>query len=285
MMEKQFPDKKSVKEKPSDARFTVDLHIRLTEEERRVVQAKADELGCNLSQAARTILFKKAGSAERCSDTEAGQRRLLALRGTRAEFKKIAASYCAFIDSYRRSVELTDRNGNPVVSTELTQRLLSSLEGLTLKLQASLNEALRSEGQNEEHSISRMRPVAAPQPAAGISSPEEGKDADIVVQTDSKELDIKYCNMERIMIIGKLADNASKYKTPKGEEKVRFKVNCESTGRNGSKIVRTYSVYWRDTDIAERLTKDVGVFVEGTFATDDNKEPLLFADIVKFASE
>lgn len=284
MEDKRFSDKKTARERPSDARFTVDLHIRLTEDERRVVQAKADELGCNLSQAARTILFKKVGSVDRCSDKEDERRRLLALRGTRAEFKKIATSYCAFIDSYRRSVELTDRNGNPVVSTELTQRLLVSLEGLTLRLQTSLNEMMRSEGQNEEHTITRMKPIASPQRAADNSFGEK-KDADIVVRTDSEELEIKYCNMERIMIIGKLADNASKYKTPKGEEKVRFKVNCESSGRNGSKIVRTYSVYWRDTDIAEKLTKDVGVFVEGTFATDDNKEPLLFADIVKFASE
>lgn len=281
-MGKELNAMKSTRERPSDARFTVDLHIRLTEDERRVVQAKADELGCNLSQAARTILFKKVGASDRCSDIEIGQRRLLALKGTRAEFKKIAASYCAFIDSYRRSVELTDKNGNPVVNTELTQRVISSLEGLTLKLQAALNEGLREAGQNEEHSITRMKPIAEirhPQPSTATGTTE------IVIRTNSEELDIKYCNMERMMIIGKLTENASKYKTGNGGEKVRFKVNCESAGKDRAKIVRSYTVFWRDADIVEKLTKDSSVFVEGTFAQDENKENLLFADVVKFASE
>lgn len=265
-MAKKEHEQKTLKEKTSDVKYTYDIHLRITDEERQTVQKKADELGCNLSQAARMILFKKMSSSlSNLSEKDEKRSQILAMQSTRTEFKKISTSYMAFVDAYVKSVDLKNRMGDPAVSTASTIRLVGSLEDYTLELQKSLNLVLHEMGLKEEHPLARSRE---------LKSLDEANDELTL---------INYTYMERMEIIGKLTEDASVYKSKSGLERLRLKVVCESVGRGGVKVTRDWVIFYGKTDAVNLLKKDKTVYVAGDFSVGDNDEFILFADNVKFA--
>lgn len=246
---------------------SVTVHFRLSPEEYTVLEGKANEIGCNVSQLLRKSLFpNSSGNMSNIDTAELKKQSSLSLNSVRNDFKKISSSYVVFVDSYKAATQIKDRNGDASVNTEQTIRTVNALQEMTLRLQESLNGALRIFGMNEEHSLATDK---------GLKG--------ITIEVKESQL-IQYYNMERIEIIGKLAEDATAYKSKTGSEKARLKVSCEST-KGGKKTSREWLVFYAKSEIVPVLVKGKAVYVAGDFTLGDNGDCIIFADILKFVAD
>lgn len=255
---------KTMQKKGNDARYVADIHIRITEEERLAVLAKADELGCNMSQAARTLLFRRTmSSLDSLSEKEKKHRLILALQGTRVELRKVAADYTAVTESLLNSMEATDRKGNPALTSAQTIRMMQTLEDLTLRLQDSFNAVLHELEAGKEDAVK-----------------SDGRIAELARTAEERER-INYSNMEKIEIIGRLVGDASSYKTKTGAERLRMRITCDSLGKGGAKVTREWVVFYGKTECLGLLKDGRSVFAGGDFSCGENGELIILADTLK----
>lgn len=141
--------------KNEDIGYTTDLHIRLKVDERDILQKRADEMGTTLSQAARRIIFKRIDSGQGgpadVSEKEIQFRTQQCIQAVKNSFKKINTDIGKVVGGYERSLTLTNRSGDPAVSTEQTIRTVASLVANQIKLQDGLNDIIRTFGGAEVH--------------------------------------------------------------------------------------------------------------------------------------
>lgn len=131
--------------------YTTELHIRLKVEERRQLQARADELGMSISQAARRILFGGDKAPAKVTEKMAHYRTMQSMQGVRDSFKKISTDLNRVVNAYEQSLSQLNTSGEPAVNTTQTLRVMSSIVTYQVRLQEGLNEIIRQYGGSEIH--------------------------------------------------------------------------------------------------------------------------------------
>lgn len=154
----------ATKSKTQDARYTMDLHIRLTPEERDKLLLYADRHGVKVSVAGRLLLRKNLEAAvvsEKVTEKEARRRSVLACQSVRTDFRKIAADYANFLSLYRESCRVAGPYRD-----EGIMYAIGALQDLTLSLQRSVNRLLAHFGIKEVRDV-----VKDPQFPSACDSP------------------------------------------------------------------------------------------------------------------
>lgn len=131
--------------------YTTELHIRLKVEERQQLQARADELGMSISQAARRILFGGDKAPAKVTEKMAHYRTMQSMQGVRDSFKKISTDLNRVVNAYEQSLSQLNTSGEPAVNTTQTLRVMSSIVTYQVRLQEGLNEIIRQYGGSEIH--------------------------------------------------------------------------------------------------------------------------------------
>ena len=150
----------------------------------------------------------------------------------------------------------------PQKSTEIILRKLVSIEDMTVVLQQALNKNLSIFNEKEVNVISRNI----------VKSEEKQLFANTLNPVDFK---LKYCYMERIMIMGFLVADAEEYEK-NGVKRMRFAVICERKRQDKKRRV-LYTVFSDRNDSIEYLKKGRQVFAEGNLEENDKGEKLVFA--------
>ena len=253
------PKQKLKNNHQNDPKYEVSLHLRLKPAEHQFLLEKAEKFGSTLSQAARLLMFKDdfLVAKKAAGNSDPRHQAVLALRGAREEF--------------RRLVDMYETISNTVIegkteTPEAVKRALFSLENITIEMQKTLNSALKKYDQKEVHLVSKT--------LAGTTN----NDTKNLAENTKKLLNfkLKYCYMERILIVGFLAADANEYEKS-GTKRMRFPVLIERRKKGGSSRI-IYTVFMEKTDVFEHLKKGVQVAVAGRYSENDNNEKIVFAD-------
>lgn len=260
-------ENKVVKNKKDGQKYTVNVHLRLTDEEYAFLAKKAGQMGCNISTMFRHLAFEKTsylGTKKACSEEKKSTD--LAVKSVRETFKKVASMYNEFVENYKKNTLCLMENVKPQVAIEQSIRTVKNLIEMTLLLQKKVNDFLHEFGQNEVHTVIRDRLKELPEVC------EE--------DTVATEKINKYIYMERISVIGKIEADAMIYVATDGTEKMKFRVVVErNRGRRTKKVY--YNVYAVKSKTFDYLKKDRNVFVEGDYDEGDEGDKKVFADNVK----
>ena len=253
------------------------LVLRLPPELLDRLQSGADRLGCSVSQAARIVLKRKSHSAsESLSGGETNRRLVLAVRGTRDDIRKLTSDYHTFVTLFREAVE---REG--IVNTDGLSYATNMLTALTVKIRDLLNEQLQFLKDNpvewkldEEPSSTEEESVPAGQ--------DDGQGSVMSVRRKTKEeLEIEYCYMEDITIMGAVNSPVSFFTSSQGVEGMRFVVSV--LARDGRRT--DYLVLSGRGGIADYLNLGRQVVVVGELSIDlDKRELVIRADRIKLTS-
>lgn len=261
-----FKDR-NVVQKTNDIRYPYRMTIRLSVDEMQWLQDRTKTEGGTMSQVARRILFKNRDREENMTEAQAAAVRLQNLRALRESFKKIAASYDSFVAAYSNALHIVDREGNPAVNTQQTERTAESLLAMTARLQDGVNAMMREGGVKEVHKVV----VPKKEQRKG-----DGGSAGITQITQ-----LRFYTMERIICLGYLREDAVEYTSRSKEQKIRFRIMVErARGRQGE-----YNVFAAKSAIAEKLRAGVQVFVEGDFDENEKGDKIVFADVIRLAAQ
>lgn len=133
--------------------FSADLHVRMKVTERNALQQRAQTYGMTLSQAARKIIIQQLSGegGGGLTPTEAHLQTLQAIQTTKVTFKKIAVDIGRYVASYENAINATNKNGDLVISTELTLRTSASIVKKLIDIQGALNQVIKTMGVTEVH--------------------------------------------------------------------------------------------------------------------------------------
>ncbi len=226
--------------------YTAHVNLRFKQEEYMYLESIADRLNCTMSQAIRHILFNEKVDLLKQSDKKSIENAII---NARQNFKKIAAEYSKIATILRSKMDSESTEGADVTA------LFRELEDMTMALQKSLNEVLRRYGQQETHAVSRTR----------LPGAESGRAVTVAVtKKDIENFKILYYYMEKIEIIGNLAEDAAEY-VKDGAKRMRFKVIVERRYEDAREKV-AYTVFADRSPAFEFLKKETKVYVSGIFS-------------------
>lgn len=248
-----------------DQKYSKTLCLRLSPEIQERLQAEADRLGCTVSQAARMVLKRRTDPAPVQSMTgpETNRRLVLAAKGTRNEFRKIAGDYHTFVTLFR---DWCARDGES--RPEGMLHAVDALSALTLRLQDSVDALLTSLDRNLVE-------------GDGAEEAEDCPPAAVSSEANIKELEIEYCYMEDITIMGTVGSAVSFFTSNRGTEGMRFTVTVLAP--NGKRT--DYVVIKERNNVADYLNFGRQVVVTGELSVDfEKKELLVRADRIKLTS-
>ena len=269
--------KKSNKdESRQDARYTTRVAMRLMPEEHAILQGLADELHCTLSHALRIVLLQNGSRSLRSEgDAQVAKRMKTDLSAVRSDFKRIAQSHAAFVESYRQVLLRSEAESRNLELTQAAVRSMRSMQDMLLELQSSVNELLRGGGVKETHAAAPLpMPDAPASPAVADGKPEPARCG---VRMSEREI-ILYFYMERIEIIGVLEKDARTYERG-GGVKMAFTVVCLRSRKEGP-VKTTYSVFAERSAILDQLKDGRSVYVAGRF-DEGSAGKAIYADVVK----
>jgi hypothetical protein len=236
--------------------------LRLSKEERAYLALRAEADGCTVSQEMRLLMFREDGEsvAEKLRATgerDLEMRKVLALEGTRKDFKRIAREYI-------KTTNFIINGG--AISPEILLRKLSSIEQMTVELQRTLNNSLAVLNEKEIHVVSRN--------LVNVDTKNNEKS----IQENAKKLidfKLNFCFMERVLVMGFLIADAEEYEK-NGVKRMRFGIAVERKRKDKKKRI-IYTVFSERGDSIDYLKKGRQVFVEGNFDENDKGERLVFA--------
>ena len=244
-------------------RFT----IRLNAEEKSRLQAKAEGLGCSLSNAARILALSKNAleTEENLAPKEYRRRLLLSLNSLRGSFRRIALSFAEFVNIYEKNMHAAEQDGDASSFTESTLFALTTLQQYILSLQGEVNLLLK---ENRAGEMDLVAPIDRVAEAAARIEKAPKKETNKIVKPIPADWDsmageeLKFYYMQKITISGVLLSDAEKFTAEKGEELMRFLVNCESF-EGGKRHNSVYLVVARPSNVAKWLVKGKQVIVIG----------------------
>lgn len=258
--------KKDTGKKNVESNYSIKVTLRFTPEEYSALEQISDSLGCTMSQAIRYVLF-----SEKMNNSKRIEKKTIenSIINTRQNFKKIAGEYTRIATKLRDRMDISGTEGSDV------RTLFRDLEDMTLALQKSINEVLCHYGQQETHAVSRTR----------LPGPE--KDRTVVVSVAKKDIEnfkTLYYYMEKIEIIGNLAENAAEY-VKDGTKRMRFKVIVERRYEDAREKV-AYTVFADKGPLFEFLKKGTGVYVSGIFSENrKSHEKVIFPHEVRILGQ
>lgn len=251
------------KRKNLSARVT----FRFSLDEYDALSKLADKNSCTISQVIRMILFgnnKKIQGVLSLDDEQISEQLTgNSLENIRSDFKKLAGEYNEITAAVKQKIS------EGKVSDAGIERSFRSMEEVTLQLQKTLNSVLREKGVREVHEVSRTARFG-------------GEERSVAVRLSAKDYEnflILYCYMEKMQIIGVVADDAAEYER-EGIKKMKFRVLVERAEKNGKKKI-PYNVYAEKTSIFEHIKKGSWVFVLGDFAEDSKGQKVIFPDDIR----
>jgi len=286
----------------------MDLHIRLTPDEREKLLLYAERHGVKVSEAGRLLLRKNLMAAtvpDNVTEKEARRRSVLACQSVRTDFRKIAADYANFMSLYKESCRVAGPYRD-----EGIMYAVGALQDQTLALQRSVNRLLAHLGIKEVRDVVRdsrlpaggdgtvmmaSSPAAADvevpsqgdprrglpgtasrtgghnDPPAGTSVGEVGPSGSGPDEGDAaatEMLNIILHYMEQITIMGNVLGDVTFFKAKNGSEYMRFVVTVK--GLRGGKPYKTdYSVIRERSDaMAQYITSGSLIVVSGDLSVD-----------------
>lgn len=261
-------ENKDVKTPKENPKYTVDVHLRLTDGEYAFLSKKARQTNCNISSMFRHMAFDNPTVLKKGKDSYEEKRSIeLSVKSVRESFKKMASMYHEFVENYKKNAVRLMENPMSQVVLEQSVRTAKSLISITLQAQREVNDFLHEFGQNETHtavreSLNGLPDVPESEPAANGTKSN------------------KRIYMERISVIGKLESDVVSYIATDGTEKMKARVLVERTrGKKTKKVF--YNVYAVKSKAFDFLKKDKTVYVEGDFDENDEGDKKVFADIIK----
>lgn len=260
-------------ERATDNTFSARVSFRFSKNEYDTLVELAEKHGTTISGIIRIILFGNneenqniKGIKSQKNHKEKIENTLVA---TRAEFRKLTQDYREISEGVKRALDSGAAGADVVV------RSFRALEDITLDMQKTLNAVLHELGSKEVHQVSRMAKTKAE------TGPPSVRRVPISVSKDDYERFILlFCYMEKIQIIGNLAEDATEY-IRDGVERMRFKVIVERRYEKEKEKV-SYTVFSPKEPIFEYLKKGSWVFVMGTFSEDrKSREKVIFPDVIR----
>lgn len=258
-----------------DPGYTTDLHIRMKSDERDLLQKKANEFGVTLSQAARRILFRRMNgeSDENVSEKEAHFRTLQAMQNTKAVFKKISIDIGRYVTSYEKSVSSVNKNGEPVVNTEMTLRTSASIVTRLMEAQEAINIVIRTLGGTEIHvaakppvgtSIGRHLAGETSETKTGKRTPERKPGAELSLST---EIPIEFrSDMFTVSLDGVLVADCETFMDGQYEKiRLQVKVTLYRNRRAETYTIDAVDFASRYKNVIPHLTSGKLVILSGEF--------------------
>ena len=243
---------KHLRNEPEDVGKTSTLCLRLTGEERALLQQKADNLGCTISQISRQILLQNdADFLSTKEENERKHRLLLSAKAVKNAFKNYAEDIRQVLDDVRNHIKYDDLSG--------LQRDVRSANDITVELQKTVNEYVRllAPAEPEVHIVARS---SGESPAAQLSEAVES----VRRQVDELNLEtLKFFNMEKAIVVGTVSDSPKKFTTKAGFEMFSFHV-VATKNRGGKAKDTVYEVVSKsDDELFSLVAKDKRVTVVG----------------------